>query len=599
MATHTSCLNIAFYISLLILVHPCESRAQGTANQSPIFQTVDLVMYEDPTFEYVEPIFSIPDTPIPVWERALARDDDQLLRVTMDAIAKAHRLGMKGTEVFLPRLVEILDNKRTALSVRRSAVATLIELGSTDHSSLLAEQTRQYGQSIGVFAEPALATWKSDAFLEDWIDRLEDAVAGDQALVNAMQGVSTLKATDATESLKRFVADRSRASRVRLAAGRALGKMHIDGLQDVAGNLIDNNDRNGLDDLLAVALLEQHTDRESIDLLKQLVGRKSSIVQASALNRLAEIDSGMLLTFVDELVTSHDVNVRRPIARAMIDAKSANWIEALAALLGDVNPGLRREVASALFDLAEKDDLRDEVVAETSRILAQDEWRGCEQAAMVLVNLDAREISDRLEVLLDHPRGEVTIAAAWGLRRFKQMEHLPAMLRRAEKVHRGLKKGELTIDSVGPEGQVAQLFMAFGEMRFGEAEPLMKKYLPKDFTLGDEARTAAVWAIGLLNEGNSPPALVRTLLQRMNDWQSEFPEIGSVRGMCAMSLARMKSESSVPNIREYALENGSFVSQSCWWALQQLVGDTPPPLPPPFEQKYTEWFLSPIQMEIE
>ncbi|MEL6105813.1 MAG: hypothetical protein AAFU85_07250 [Planctomycetota bacterium] len=568
----------------------------GGQEEIPAVDVVDLVMYDDPRFEYPESRYEIPQDPIRVWTKALDRtEDSELLRATIDSIVIADQLTMEGLDVFIPRLVELLETEDLEHSVRRSAAAALIRLNARDQAKILAEQATQFGESLSELVEPALAVWKHDPMEAVWLQRLDRAEAGRRALIRAMRGLGELQSTKSVASLVGFVENSSAAQGVRLAAARALGHVRSPEQLALADRLIAVAKADVLSGIMAVAVLDQRDDAETIATLKLLVASESSTVQAEALRALYEIDPLLPIEFVDAVIESPDVNVRWPVARSMVRSHDDKWIESLAMLLNDVNPSLRSEVAASLVYLANEHDLRDEVIAESSRVLAKEEWRGCEQAGIVLVNLEEKSISDRLVQLMEHPRGEVQVTAGWGLRRFALEQHLPAMLRRAEAIYAGFRSKELTVTTPGAEGLITQLFMAFGKMRFQEADGLIRKYLPKDFSLGDNSRTAAAWAIGFLHEGKATPDVTQTLVGRLNDVVSLFPEIGSVRGMAAISLARMNSESAIPDLRKFMIGDGAMADQACGWAVEQMTGDPKPPVRKGPLSKYNKWFLAPLK----
>lgn len=592
MASHATRLSV---LPLFIIAAVFGARASAQ-EEIPAIDVVDLVMYDDPRFEFPESRYEIPSEPIRVWKQALERkEDSELLRVTIDSIVIAHQLTMEGLEVFIPRLVELLQEGDLEHSVRRSAVAALIKLDARDQAEVLASQATRFGESISEVVEPALADWQHAPMEAVWLDRLNQGVAGRRAMIRAMHGLGSLQSSEAVGPLVDFVENRSAAQGVRLAAARGLGNIRSPEQLELAERLIDAAEEKVLSGIMAVAVLDHREDDQSIGTLKRLVASESSTVQAEALRALYEIDPLLPIEFVDAVIGSPDVNVRRPIARSMVRTHDAKWIESLSTLLNDVNPSLRREVAASMVYLANEHGLRDEVIAESSRVIAKEEWRGCEQAAIVLVNLEEKSIGDRLVQLMEHPRGEVQITAGWGLRRFALKQHLPAMLQRAEAIYVGFKRRDLTVTTPGAEGLISQLFMAFGQMRFYEADDLIRKYLPKDFSLGDTSRTAAAWAIGFLHEGKATADVTQTLLGRLNDVVSLFPEIGSVRGMAAISLARMNSEAAIPDLRKYMIGDGSMADQACGWAVEKLTGEPKPPVRLGPLSKYNKWFLAPLK----
>ncbi|QEF97965.1 hypothetical protein Mal15_20110 [Stieleria maiorica] len=573
------------------------SGSTSAAEPASSILDVDDVMGTDPTFPFRETQLIISNDAIPLWLNALAKPNAQLQRVTVDTIAIAHRRGMDGIDAALPALVDLAGQSELALSVRRAAVRALIEMDARDQAPLLAALADQHGPAISALVEPALVRWKSPERSPQWLERLRDPGSPRQSLVNAIQGIGALQLQDGSDLLARYVRDTTQPAGIRLAAARSLGQLSGSGLVPLAGDLIGKDDGDMVADLMAIALMSRHTDPDAIDLLRSMMDRDSTAVQSEALRRLYEIDGNLVLEFVEQALPSPDVNVRRTVAQALIDSEQVSRITPLATLLDDVNPGLRRHVAAALFELGLSPELRDEVIAQASGVLDRDAWRGCEQAARVLISLDHKPAGDRLVDLLRHPRGEVMVTAGWGLRRFGEKRHLPAMLGRATEIHQQFQKRQLNAGSPGVVDLMSQLFQAFGEMEYHEADELVRAYVPRSFALGERARTAASWCVGFLYPDQAPEDLVQVLVERLNDVESLEPEYGTVRAMCAQSLGRMKAEAALPDLRRFATDFGGDVCFSCHWAIEQITGQSSPPSVEPIVIDYDDWFLKPISAD--
>jgi HEAT repeat protein len=565
--------------------------------KAPTIDRIDEVMYSDPEFPGRKFSVDLSNEAIPLWLAALDRPDSHLQRVAIDTITIAHQRGLDGIEAAIAPLVTLLGQAELAADVRRAAVKALIEFDAKEQDGLLADQSIRYGTSIASVAEPALVRWRSAVMADQWMARLADSGAAQQSLGNAIRGLGAIKEKQALPGLSALVNDRSLASSVRMAAARSMGLIDSQGLVDQATAFINGTEPDTLSDLLAIALLRRHTDETSIGLLKSLMARESTVVQSEILKRMHEIDPALVLDFVDDAITSKDVNVRRVLASALTISKQKNRIAPLASLLNDVNPSLRRDVADALVDLAQNTDLREEVISQVSGMLDQDSWRGCEQAAIVLVILDHKAAGDRLVDLLRHPRGEVMVASAWGLRRFAVKKHLPAMLGRAEEVYGGFKKRQISLDTPGAEDQMVQLFTAFGQMRYQASDELARAYVPRNFSLGEKARAAAVWSLGYLHEGDAPDDLVKMMLARLNDVIAETPEFEDVRRMCAVSFGRMNAEATLPDLRKYATDIPVASCMACHWAIEKMTGEKPPVFPDPKPLDYNDWFLKPFTVE--
>lgn len=598
MASNTSRLIVDICIGLFVAALSLACAPSWAAAEEPTASgsilDVDYVMYYQPQFPVWEIEYDVTNDAIGLWMEALSRPDSELQRVTIDTFVIARHRGMAGVEVVLPKLVELAGDSDVDATVRRSAVKALIAFEARDQAPLLWELAQQHGAAIATLVEPALFQWGSPLAVDVWTQRLNDTGFSPALLLTAIEGLGVLRHADAFDVLSRYVTDNSLPTRIRIAAARSLGQIRHSGLENQAAELIDSPADDIVSGVLAVELLRNHSGGESIELLKSLMTRENTAVRSRALARLYEIDFNIVLEFAATEILSRDANIRWTVAKALIDSRDEARIEPLSTLLDDVNPGLRRHVAAALVELAQDPRLRDEVIARTSGVLDQDAWRGCEQATRVLVSLDYKPAGDRLVDLIRHPRGEVIVTAGWGLRRLALTKHLPAMLGRAEEVYQGFRAREFNIGTPGMVDLMAQLFLAFAQMEYHEADALIRAYVPRDFSLGDRSRGAAAWAIGFLYPGQAPDDLVKLLVERLSDSDSPLPERDVVREMCAQSLGRMKAESALPALQKYATDSPDVVSLSCHWAIQQITGKVPPEPRRPRPLDYDDWFLKPI-----
>ena len=546
---------------------------------------------EDPKFELPTLKVVVDEKPVALWLRALQRPDTELQRLTIDTLVIAHRRGVPGVERAVPQLVPLLRDPDTNPQVARAALAALAAFDCQDQAELLTEIARRDTSTVSDLAETILIGWQSPRLTADWQQRLRDPSCGSRLLELAIKGVGAVRHQEASEPLRQLVLRSAMPSRVRLTAARALGSIHSAGLHATAGLLAEQSDVSS--PLLAIALLSQHDDSDSITILKQLARHENSAVVAAALHRLFEIDPLLVDEVSVEHVESRDVNVRRWAARGMIAAATSNRMEPLASLLNDVNPGLRRGVAGSLVELAKQESLRDEIIQRSVAVLNRDDWRGCEQAALVLVNLDHKPAGGRLVELLDHSRDEVMVTAAWGLRRLQLDEHLPAMLDHSKSLFRRFRAGELGESDLGPIDKQAHLFTAFGNQRHREADELLKSYVPKNFALGDEARAAAAWALGYLHEAAAPEDLTRQMVERINDIASLEPERDLIRYCCLIALGRLKAEAALPTLRENARPGFGALGMASSWSLNQITGEPLITLPVPTVE-YDDYFLKPL-----
>jgi hypothetical protein len=133
-------------------------------------------------------------------------------------------------------------------------------------------------------------------------------------------------------------------------------------------------------------------------------------------------------------------------------------------------------------------------------------------------------------------------------------------------------------------------------MGYAESEPLLRKFIPKTAP-AQEARCAAIWALGLLHQDKAPQDLTELFVGRLKDINPLMPEYEGVRRTSAVSLARMRSMSALPELREFSEEaNGtSEPAVACAWAIEHLTGEKFPQ-PEPFKRGEANWFLAPIKL---
>ncbi len=548
------------------------------------FADYGMAMYERPALPAAQSEVTFPPGLLKLWTKALQRPEVELQRMVIDSMALAHRQGLPDVGELRPDLRKILRAPDQSLDLVRAAANALIALESRNDADLLAEVAVRHGGTVAQIVEPALATWKSNVMKEVWLERVRSRVSSSLSMVMAIEGLGKIGASEARDALAEIVKQPRAPASVRMASAQVLARLDSSGLVELAQLIRSgSSESNPLPAVLAIELLSAQNGADSVAMLEDLLDHPSHAVQSGALAQLLRIDPELVDSHIDRFADSSDAGIRTTCARSMIATKKVQRIEQLAAILDDENPSLRREVSTALVNLASVAQLKEEVIQRVSDVLNQDSWRGCEQASVVLAKLDYDPAGPRMVELLAHDRGEVKVAAAWGLTQLKIEELLPAMLAHAQGVN-----------DLAPavREQVAHLFIAMGDQRYAAAVPLMREYLPKNFTIGTNARAAAAWALGLVYEDDPQADLVNIMLERLNDTRSVEPELSEVRRMCAVSLGRMKAEAALPVLRE----NGGTeapASHASDWAIQRMTGE-PMPVFPPRQTEIGGWFLSPI-----
>jgi HEAT repeat protein len=238
-------------------------------------------------------------------------------------------------------------------------------------------------------------------------------------------------------------------------------------------------------------------------------------------------------------------------------------------------------------------------------MLAAADWRGQEQAALLLAQFGHRPAAGRLVGLLPSGRGEVAVAAAWGLRRLAVSDTLPAALEFFRTPRQVGPAGGVGPPAAAVDQQLSQLAQFFGEGRYRPADAALRLLVPRGGSgpegglarlAGGEARAAAIWALGLLHKGRPVPELVSALEGRLSDVNTPAGnEDHRVRWMSAVALGRMKSGEALPVLRRFSLGMPSTdpVSNACLWAASRITGEAIPPAGTA-EVVAGDWPLSPL-----
>jgi HEAT repeat protein len=331
-----------------------------------------------------------------------------------------------------------------------------------------------------------------------------------------------------------------------------------------------------------------------LDLLKKLAADKEPAVAAAAIASLWAAGRQHALPFAAPNIASADANLRRLAAELLCEEGNVDSIAKLGVMLDDRNPSIRRFVAARFVRFANTEDaaLRKAVLEQSTAMLGGESWRGLEQAALVLGSLDHEPSAERLVALLPNDRGEVRVASGWALRRLKVAATYPAILAHAVEVEKTIAKED---SGSATTKQLSQIFQLFGEVRYTDAERLMRKFVPKS-PLDQRVRGAAVWALGYLYLDNPKSDLPKLFAERLADNASPMPEVDYVRQMSGIGLGRMRAESELGTLRRFVQIDGpnTKVGRGCGWSLERLTGEKMPP-GTDRQDGVLGWFLESLQ----
>jgi HEAT repeat protein len=556
-------------------------------------KVIDLPMYHDPELPRARVAYVFPDHILDSWLMVLSRPEaDYEYRAAL-TIALAHKDGLKGTDSAIDPLVQALTGPGKKGIVRLAAAQALIELDARGTAAQLLEQAQAGDQDLRDVVEPALARWSYEPAAKIWLERLgrPDTPRGD--LILAMRGLAALRNHEAATLLAGWVHSFQVPWSIRLEAAQSLGTIKTIGLEEDARRLGAQIVPAGMSGRLASAwLLRHHQGKEAVELLQNLSHDSEPAVASVALARLLEIDPNLLLPAVKEVLASSDAQVRSFGVEALFREATLERLRLLADRLDDSHPDVRNKARRALHDLAAKPNLREAVIEQGVHVLAGQDWRGLEQAIILLGQLKHKPAAERLVALLNFERPEVSIAAAWGLRQLAVPETLPRTLDhflslvRLSAANQKSRRPQILPTPVWDQ-QLCQLALFMGQSLYRPAEQAFREQVPRrrgpadgEPLIGQETRAASIWALGKLHEGKVDPQLARQLEERVKDIPKRMDpgENPHVRWMSAITLGRMKSKGSLNTLERFHLKFPTLdpVSHACGWSIQQITGQAPP-----------------------
>ncbi len=531
---------------------------------------LDYVSLSDPEIPTISTIVVYDDRCLDLWRQALNRPETDLQCRSAATIAQAFQEGMPDVNTLIPDLRKRLNTDGTAPSSRYAAARALIIMKDRESIATLFQQSQQGNQSLRQFIEPVLAEWNYEPIRAVWIKRLNDPEVRHQDLLLAMRGLGQVAATQAAPRLLELVHSAEQPFDVRLTAADAAGLITPTGLENDVRRLLEHPETPRR--LLAMALLSRHDTAATAEILAALVKEPEPTVASKALARLRAIAPEQALTLAELAMRHADANVRREGIELYLGWPTPDRIDFVGRLLDDPHPALRGRIRDAFVTLAKQTELETAIINVSRTVLAEPHWRGQEQATIVLASLNHQSSADRFLELLQSPREEVHVTAAWGLRKLAVPETAAAIAAQIRSQTDRRRKQE---SIVSLDAQVAHLCEALGVLEYAPADALLQEYIPLDLKMGQLSRPSAIWAVGKLRENQPNEALAKKLVARVLDTASIPAEISEVRQMSAVSLARIGAKSAVETLRgkigpQLNLDRESLVYR---WAVMQLTDE--------------------------
>lgn len=548
------------------------------------------LMFSDPDLTLPAHRYRLDDRLLAMWRQALKRPESELRRLVADDIAKAHRDGFPGMTEARPELLDVLTQTDTQAAVSLTAAQALITLDSRDAAESLFQTAQKRELEFKLLIEPALATWDYRPQRELWHKRLNHPQTDRRELMLAINGCGVVRDPEALTSLLEIVRSSQRPLDVRLAAARAAGAISESNLESLSDELSSSPNAPITHRLMAVSLLVRHSSEPARQQLARLGHDAEPSVAAAALGMLYSIDPALVLPLADEALQSRDANVRRHGIESFISLPTVPRIAALGKSLDDPHPTNRGRVRDELFRFAAQPEFAAAVREAGMNALTADSWRSQEQAALLLGALDHEPAAPRLVTFLESTRPEVMSATAWSLKKLAVPDTLPAILDKATRQTPTPQANFLAADL-----QVAHLFEAMAVMKYEAAQPLLRQYVPKNFSLGEQSRGAAIWALGQIREDKPDEELAKQLTGRMLDTNTMPTELLLIRRMSVVSIGRMKAASQLTALRNVVGPEIDLdvIEYAIRWAIQRITNEELPLAVVP-ELIERGWFLQPV-----
>ncbi|MEZ6042378.1 MAG: hypothetical protein R3C20_17885 [Planctomycetaceae bacterium] len=338
--------------------------------------------------------------------------------------------------------------------------------------------------------------------------------------------------------------------------------------------------------ILAVHLL-MIDKPESLQALETFCIDPNDGVAAAAWTAVYRLDSQRLVSLLETGRHHNDAVIRMTAAECMQTYESMQHCEWLNEMLGDEHLEVRNTAREQLVLIANKsqDFLASIVNAASDNLLKEESnWQGLEQSLLLLAQLHGTSYAQRCIPLVDYPRSEVAVTAAWLLHLYPDDRVNDQVLELISRKDDLVKSGEWVGMPAGESFglQVTHLFHFAGLQRLRSVEPRLENSFSKAEPGVVEKRAAAMWALGLLNEKSGNAGLSGKLISRARDRDGMPPEWTIVRNTCIRALGMIQADSAIDVLKEsYDVESAeSLIPHAARWGLIEMqAADLPEPEP--------------------
>lgn len=547
----------------------------------------------DPLILPPDTILKIDERLVPLFERVLHEATDaeiqevaalSLARVAEEKLADISRSG--------PVLLDVLKtsgNERIRFACAYALAVGNVEAAAPELIQLASEES----DAGRLLVEPALARWKVQSAAELWRPRLKDPDISEVSYRLATEGLAALDDASSLELLIQHVADSSADFGMRMSAATAVALIDPEQAFSAAGQRIDGGVQ---DRLLAIALLD-NTKAESHARTAILCDDQTHAIASAAWQQVFRRSPENLVSHLATGRIHRDAQVRMTAARVMElfpNAERALWLNQQ---LSDVHIEVRNVARQMLAAVAEKNsELKDQIVGMAGDALQPEskDWQGTEQSLILLGQLKASQFSPQCVPLLSHPRGEVNVSAAWLIHLFPDDSIRDAILGAIR------TNDERAVTPPLPQGDsgLVQCFLIQygGVVRMREIQPILETKFNKLAPGGLPARTASMWALGILFEKTASPELAAKFAERVKDRVGPPEEWFTVRRASVMALGLLRATSSSDVVFDaYSTDSPeTLIPGTARWVLP-LLGQPMPAEIPTIEKFIGGWRINVVE----
>jgi HEAT repeat protein len=534
---------------------------------------------------------------------------DELTR--LEALSEIARLKLT---TLAPKVVAALGDKSPLIRVSAARVVDDLDLKAAADSLVkwidvtAAAGPHEIEQAL--LADKLLARWKDSHAVAAWAARLDRADTLVTLQSSAAASLGEVAATDAAPLLTRVVTAESKLFSLRLAAADALAR--IAEPTAVAESLAAPQP------LLAARLLTHASSPASLQLLGKLATNTEPAVAFVALNHLLELDPKNVWPLAPLAIQSADPKLRLLAVQCTPTWHDLKPVGFLAAALDDPHPAVRTEARAALRTLAAVAELKEPILAEARKLVDQavaeigrspaPHWRAGQQAALLLGELDDKPTAPTLVKLFDHARLEVRLGAVIALRSLDvastRQPTLDLLGRLLDKLEQRLADAKAANDRSGkklsaaflaniPDAALAdEVSQTMGAWRMIEADPVLRRMIPKGHPAAPKARSHAVWALGFLHENKPDESLGKAFVERLFDLDPLNPEAEEVRIASAIAIGRMKDTEQNDALHNRFRQDSLAIRCAARWSIMHMTDEKldEPHLDPSIQ---TDAFISP------